>query len=140
MSAASRRGFLSILAGAGTATMVTTPGHAARRAGPARVRLLETYVAAMGNHASPAAVENLRAGDPVVLRREPDNSFDRRAVSVWTADGERLGYVPRIENKALANMMDGGLRVEAHVATTARSASGWSVGLTIDLALSPPAA
>ena len=42
-----------------------------------------------------------------------ENDWDGRAVSVWTRSGEKLGYVPRVDTKALANLMDAGFRVSA---------------------------
>lgn len=43
----------------------------------------------------------IRVGDRLTLTREADNRHDRNAVRVdW--NGEKLGYVPRAENRAVA--------------------------------------
>lgn len=57
----------------------------------------------------------IRIGDRLSLAREPDNRHDRSAVRVeW--NGQKLGYVPRAENRAVAQALDAGERLEARVA------------------------
>ena len=102
-------GALGPLALAGAAAALPAAG-AGRQ-----VPFLVTYVAGTGHHADPKAVARLRPGEAVVLRREPENGYDARAVSVWTGQGEKLGYVPRIDNQALANLIDAGLLAVARV-------------------------
>ncbi|SFG25880.1 HIRAN domain-containing protein [Palleronia marisminoris] len=47
--------------------------------------------------------------------REHQNDDDARAVAVWTQDGTKLGYVPRIDNQPLTKVMDAGLALRAVV-------------------------
>lgn len=54
-------------------------------------------------------IKALKPGADVVLVREPDNKFDKNAVAVWV-DGERIGYVPKATNRALAAFIDQGGR------------------------------
>ena len=57
----------------------------------------------------------IRIGDRLSLVREQDNRHDRNAVRVeW--NGQKLGYVPRAENRAVAQALDAGERLEARVA------------------------
>ena len=57
----------------------------------------------------------IRIGDRLSLAREQDNRHDRNAVRVeW--NGQKLGYVPRAENRAVAQALDAGERLEARVA------------------------
>lgn len=42
-----------------------------------------------------AAVRGLKAGQAMRLVHEPDNPYDQRAVSVRTARGKIVGYLPR---------------------------------------------
>ena len=57
----------------------------------------------------------IRIGDRLSLSREPDNRHDRSAVRVeW--NGQKLSYVPRAENRAVAQALDAGERLEARVA------------------------
>ena len=57
----------------------------------------------------------IRIGDRLSLAREPDNRHDRNAVRVEWND-QKLGYVPRAENRAVAQALDAGERLEARVA------------------------
>ena len=53
---------------------------------------------------------NLKKGDRLELFRENDNRFDRFAILV-TYNSKKIGYVPRDDNKILANLMDGGKEI-----------------------------
>ena len=66
------------------------------------------------------AVKTLNVGDPLVLRREPDNPYDRRAIEIFDGAGRKLGYVPRRDNPAVARMMDAGETMRATVTHVAR--------------------
>ena len=66
----------------------------------------------------------IRTGDKLLLKREPENRHDANAVRVeW--NGHQLGYVPRAENRALAAAMDRGDKVEARVARMKRHRNPW---------------
>ena len=66
----------------------------------------------------------MKAGDALVLVREPDNPHDPRAVRVeWR--GRRLGYLPRAENRAVAEEMDRGGQVAARIARLERHRDPW---------------
>jgi hypothetical protein len=74
---------------------------------PAQASLLiqSSPLAGSQFHALPDVVEQIRIGDPLTLKREADNPFDRNAIQVlW--QGHLLGFVPRRENKAVARAMD----------------------------------
>lgn len=66
----------------------------------------------------------IRPGDKLLLKREPENRHDANAVRVeW--NGHQLGYVPRAANRALAAAMDRGDKVEARVARMKRHRNPW---------------
>ncbi len=68
--------------------------------------------------------DSLNEGDLVALVREPDNPHDRYAIRIETSDSQllgyhpsdafppydstKLGYVPRVNNKIIARLMDAG--------------------------------
>ena len=56
----------------------------------------------------------IRIGDRLSLAREPDNRHDRNAVRVEWND-QKLGYVPRAENRAVAHALDTGEKLDARV-------------------------
>ena len=66
----------------------------------------------------------IRPGDKLLLKREPENRHDANAIRVeW--NGHQLGFVPRAENRALAAAMDRGEKVEARVARMKRHRNPW---------------
>ena len=66
----------------------------------------------------------IRIGDRLSLAREPDNRHDRNAVRVeW--NGQKLGYVPRAENRAVAQALDAGEKLEARVSRLRDDPDPW---------------
>lgn len=58
--------------------------------------------------------QDLRAGDRLELVREPDNPYDANAVRIeWR--GHMLGYLPRLDNAAVARQLDRGALLEARI-------------------------
>jgi len=56
--------------------------------------------------------------------READNRFDDRAVRVdW--QGHKLGYIPRMDNAAVAQLLDRGETLEAAIAGLENSSNPW---------------
>ncbi len=75
-------------------------------------------------HAGNALWDRLAVGDALDLVREPDNPHDPRAVRVeWR--GLQLGYLPRVENEAVAAAMDRGERVEGRIAELVAHRNPW---------------
>ncbi|MEG1254589.1 HIRAN domain-containing protein [Clostridium sp.] len=46
--------------------------------------------------------------DKIILIREPENKYDKYAISVLNVKNEKIGYVPRDKNKIFSRIMDGG--------------------------------
>lgn len=68
--------------------------------------------------------DELREGDRLTLTREPDNRHDPFAVRVeW--QGTKLGYLPRAENRAIAEAMDHGTPVIGRIGRLARDSNPW---------------
>ena len=86
----------------------------------AGVRLLvqSSPLAGLRYHDAAQVWHELRVGDALELRREPDNPHDANAVSVsWR--GRKLGYLPRRENAAVAWGLDRGQRLGARISRLA---------------------
>lgn len=67
---------------------------------------------------------SLKAGEPLTLRREPDNPHDSLAVEVlW--HNHKLGYIPRYENSMLASLMDQKALLSARITHVGESDNGW---------------
>ena len=50
----------------------------------------------------------LRKHQLLMLKREPKNKDDDKAILILTEDGQKLGYVPKKKNEVLSNLMDAG--------------------------------
>lgn len=50
----------------------------------------------------------IEPGSPVFFSREYFNDYDDLAIAVNNADGEKIGYIPRRKNEAIARLMDAG--------------------------------
>ena len=66
----------------------------------------------------------IRIGDRLSLARERDNRHDRNAVRVEWKD-QKLGYVPRAENRAVAQALDTGEQLEAKVSRLRDDPDPW---------------
>jgi hypothetical protein len=104
-----RRSFLvRSLAALGGLTGAGLAGSGAVQAQPIRRRQLllqHMPIAGYQYHAGPTVWPQLAPGQAVRLVREPDNRHDPRAVRVdW--QGHTLGYLPRRDNAAVAQLLD----------------------------------
>jgi hypothetical protein len=80
----------------------------------ARIVVQSSPLAGFRHYEAPNLWSEIKAGDRLVLVREPDNPHDRNAVRVeWR--GFKLGYVPRRENEAVARQLDRGVGLIARV-------------------------
>jgi hypothetical protein len=77
----------------------------------------------------------LRAGQPLQLIREPDNRHDPKAVALhWR--GEKIGYLPRVENHAVSQMLDNGRPLQARITRLCKEENPWrrvEVGIDLEL-------
>jgi hypothetical protein len=109
MPSVNRRGFFG-------ATLIAGLSVLADLAAAQQVRILvqSSPLAGFNYHQAPEVWQGMRIGDALTLEREPDNVHDARAISVqWR--GHKLGYVPRVQNAALAWAMDRGESLDARV-------------------------
>lgn len=68
--------------------------------------------------------QRLQVGDELTLQREPGNRHDARAIRVdW--QGHQLGYLPRAQNRAVADAMDRGDRLVARIARLTEHPDPW---------------
>ena len=101
---------------------VATP--AVRAAAPRKVELQRSPVAGFQYHQGEAIWPSLRAGASLSLVREPGNAYDPRAVRVdW--QGQKLGYVPRVDNAAASHLLDTGHMLDAEIVALRESDDPW---------------
>lgn len=92
----------------------------------ASVKLLvqSSPLAGFQYYAGAALWARMKAGDRLDLAREPGNAYDANAVRVeWR--GNKLGYLPRAENRTVALEMDRGALVEGRIARLAEHRDPW---------------
>lgn len=100
------------------------PSHAVETAVSTRLLVQESPLAGFQFHEGKHLWGDLRVGDRLDLIREPDNSYDTRAVRVeW--QGRFLGYVPRADNEAIARQLDRGAKLEARIVRLKQSRNPW---------------
>lgn len=78
--------------------------------------LIECHVAGT-SHIEDAAgkTAELTTDSPLYLKREPGNEYDRDAIAIYTAEENRIGYVPQKHNPILSRLMDGGRKLVGKV-------------------------
>ena len=50
----------------------------------------------------------LQKDDLLVLKREPDNAYDKLAIAVYDKEERLIGYIPQRKNEIPAHLMDAG--------------------------------
>ena len=80
-----------------------------------RILVQSSPLAGFQYHAGAVVWDDMQVGDALTLVREPENPHDANAVRIdWR--GQQIGYLPRVENGAVAAEMDRGGRLEARIA------------------------
>lgn len=79
---------------------------------PRNILLLQSNVAGFRYYRGQNVWPEIKPGDPVILKREPCNPHDRKAVALYWFN-QKLGYVPRVDNSVIANLLDQGASLNA---------------------------
>ncbi len=82
-----------------------------------------------------AVISTLKGNEPLRVRREPENEYDKNAVAVDVKVGEELlpiGYIAKDKNLEIAKSMDAGIPVEI-VMSGITGGDGKSFGVNIEL-------
>lgn len=89
-----------------------------------RILVQSSPLAGFQYHAGKSLWHEMRKGDRLALIREADNPHDASAVRIeWR--GQKLGYLPRAENRAVAAAMDRGEAVDARIAKLREHRNPW---------------
>ena len=93
-------------------------------AGDVRVLVQSSPLAGFRYYAGETLWQEMREGDRLTLGREADNPHDANAVRLeWR--GQKLGYLPRAENRAVAAALDRGENVDARIARLRQHRNPW---------------
>lgn len=85
---------------------------------------LQDSVAGFQYYRGGAVWSFLREGEGLRPVREPFNFFDPRAVAIYVRN-EKLGYLPRARNRAVAKMLDWGRSLHAEISRLQQSDDLW---------------
>lgn len=97
-----------------------------------KLLLLDTVVAGFSYYDGERVWERLRAGDKLILKREPSNPYDEKAIEIYWRD-KKLGYVPRVDNSVIAQMMDRGEKLTCSITWLKVSDDPWErIGIKIE--------
>jgi hypothetical protein len=89
-----------------------------------RILVQSSPLAGFQYHAGEALWQEMREGDRLTLVREADNPHDGNAVRIeWR--GQKLGYLPRAENRTVAAAMDKGEAIDARIARMRPHKNPW---------------
>lgn len=70
--------------------------------------LLKVKIAGLIYYEASQVKNELKNEDKLILKREPDNKYDKLAIEVYYNKNIKLGYVPRNKNEVIARLMDAG--------------------------------
>ncbi len=91
---------------------------------PAAILLQRSPLAGFQYHQGPQLWAQIQPGQTLTLAREPANPYDPRAVRIdW--NGEKLGYLPRLDNAAASQLLDRGEHLSARIASLAEDPDPW---------------
>jgi hypothetical protein len=75
----------------------------------AEIQLMECYVAGTSFREDIEEIEpELQKDDLLVLKREPDNEYDKFAIAVYDKEERLIGYIPQRKNEIPARLIDAG--------------------------------
>lgn len=97
------------------------------------VFLISTFVAGTSHVKDRSVFEEIKEGDKLVLKRQPDNRFDELAIPVLAQSGKKLGYVPERDNPVLARLMDAGKKLTATIESISVKGQYYSICIGISL-------
>lgn len=97
------------------AAMLALPAPLRAAPAVASVEVADLCIAGGGHHGLRAVLADLRVGQRLTLRPQPDNPYDPNAVEVLGADDLRLGYVPRALARHIAPALAEGRVVEVEI-------------------------
>jgi len=76
---------------------------------------------------------HLHSGDKLDFFREPENPHDSKAIVVKTANGVKIGYVPKVDNAVFSRLMDAGKLLFARIVSKEMSGSWLKIVIKVYL-------
>ena len=76
--------------------------------------LLKCYIAGYAYYQGEKLIDQLKPDLKLDLKREPENPYDNKAIAIYFKN-HKLGFIPRVNNKVIANIMDQEINVFAKI-------------------------
>lgn len=116
------KAFAAAFAGLTTSSVVQGKTHLPQQA---RTKLLQiSPIAGFQYYQGDKVWPQLAQGQQITLQREPTNTFDARAVAVYWGQ-QKLGFIPRLDNAAISQLLDRGEVLIASVLSLTESDNPW---------------
>ena len=119
-----RRTFLQMLMGVTPVAFLGKALSSGKPPGGRRLLLQTSPVAGFQYYRGEEIWEEMHIGDSLRLVREPGNLYDEKAVEVYWKS-KKIGYLPRVENKTISELMDRGHRLSAQLVDKQESWDPW---------------
>ena len=104
--------FFKRLFAGGAAVIAAKYAGAAVREAKKDIYLDSVYIAGFQYYKGTALENGLKENEILSLKRQVENPHDYFAVEVYCGE-QKLGYLPRADNKIIARMMDQGVNMKA---------------------------
>lgn len=110
----------------GSGLLLTSPNIIAKTEPIAHKEILlyEGFVAGFVHYKGNDLLHQMKHSDALDLVREPENAYDEKAIAVYW-QGEKIGFMPQLDNKVLAAILDAALPCTAHIAAIYPKNPNW---------------
>lgn len=78
------------------------------------ISVLDTKIAGTFYHNPEEFANDIIENDVILLKREPENSFDKRAIALYYKN-LKIGYIPKVKNEVISKLMDAGKQFSAKI-------------------------
>ncbi|MEO9884691.1 MAG: HIRAN domain-containing protein [Balneola sp.] len=86
--------------------------------------LSDSYVAGFVYYDGETCIHQLKKGDELILKAEPENPHDGKAVEIYFKN-KKLGYIPRYNNEASSKFLQEGYTLSAFIEKVRPGADSW---------------
>jgi len=129
----SRRSFIKSVLGLGLLPVATKARSITETEQPPGILLQHSPIAGFQYCEGENIWPQMNVADALSLQREPQNRHDPHAIAVYWRQS-KPGYLPRRENRTLAQMLDRGQRLNAQIQRLQNAAAPWGrVEITVYL-------
>lgn len=90
-----------------------------------QVYLSKFYVAGFAYYDGDSVLKDLKVNDQLIIKHEPQNPYDHRALEIYTASGAKLGYVPRTDNPIPSRLLRQHVKLTGAVETIDPAEDNW---------------